>query len=103
MNIGPGSMVSGGAMLYVADSESGQSNTTTHPGIVDPATGRNITPWLRGVRIGSLKDGIVKSFIPDPEPDHTGTSSGEGVAVDAKGNVYSAEVGQMSVKKYVKK
>ena len=35
--------------------------------------------------------------------DHTGTSSGEGVAVDAKGNVWSAEVGQMSVKKYVKK
>jgi hypothetical protein len=90
-------------MLYVADSESGASNTTTHPGIVDPATGKNVTPWLRGVRIGSVKDGIVKYFIPDPEPDHTGTSSGEGVAVDAKGNVFSAEVGQMSVKKYAKK
>ena len=78
--------------LYVADSESGANNTTTHPG-----------GWLRGIRIGSLKDGKVKYFIPDPEPEHIGTSSAEGVAVDARGNVYGAEVGQMDVKKYVTK
>ena len=78
--------------LYVADSESGANNTTTHPG-----------GWLRGIRIGSLKDGKVKYFIPDPEPEHIGTSSAEGVAVDASGNVYGAEVGQRDVKKYVMK
>jgi NHL repeat-containing protein len=78
--------------IYVADSESGANNTTTHPG-----------GWLRGIRIGSAKDGKVTAFIPDPEPDHTGTSSAEGVAVDSRGVIYGAEVGQMDVKKYVKK
>jgi hypothetical protein len=78
--------------IYVADSESGANNTTSHPG-----------GWLRGIRIGSAKDGKVTAFIPDPEPDHTGTSSAEGVAVDSRGVIYGAEVGQMDVKKYVKK
>ena len=39
--------------LYVADSESGPSNNTTHPG-----------GWQRGIRIGSAKDGKVRYFIP---------------------------------------
>ncbi len=30
------------------------------------------------------------------------TSGAEGVAVDAAGNIYGAEVGQMGIKKYVK-
>lgn len=77
--------------LYVADSESGPSNNTTHPG-----------GWQRGIRIGSARDGKVKYFIPDPDLLHQGTSSAEGVAVDAKGNIYGAEVGQMDVKKYVR-
>ena len=75
--------------LYVADSES--SNPGRH------------TEWLRGIRIGSIKDGIVKSFIPDEEPEHSGTSSAEGVAVDSRGVIYGAEVGQRDVKKYVRK
>jgi hypothetical protein len=33
----------------------------------------------------------------------TGTSAAEGVVVDAKGNVYGAEVGPQRVNKYVKK
>jgi hypothetical protein len=33
----------------------------------------------------------------------SGTSAAEGVAVDARGNVYGAEVGPKAVKKYVKK
>src|SRR5262245_11764177 len=78
--------------IYVADSESGANNTTTHPG-----------GWLRGIRIGSAKDGKVTSFIPDLEPEHVGTSSAQGVAVDSRGVIYGAEVGQMDVKKYVKK
>jgi len=36
-------------------------------------------------------------------PDARGTSAAEGVAVDAAGNIYGAEVGPMAVKKYSKK
>ncbi|MFQ5702886.1 MAG: peptidyl-alpha-hydroxyglycine alpha-amidating lyase family protein [Gemmatimonadales bacterium] len=77
-------------ILYSADSE---SNTRRNPG------------WKRGIRIGSIKDGFVTAFIPDPEPDpdHSGTSGAEGVAADAAGNVYGAEVGPKMLRKYVKK
>jgi sugar lactone lactonase YvrE len=77
-------------VLYVADSE---SNSKTNPG------------WKRGIRIGSVKDGKVTAFIPDPEPDPEKviTSAAEGVAADARGNVYGAEVGMRALKKYVKK
>jgi sugar lactone lactonase YvrE len=76
--------------LYVADSE---SNSKTNPG------------WKRGIRIGSAKDGKVTAFIPDPEPDpeKVVTSAAEGVAADARGNVYGAEVGTRALKRYVKK
>ena len=77
-------------VLYVADSE---SNKARHPG------------WKRGIRIGSVKGGKVWSFIPDPEsnPDTAATSAAEGVAADAKGNVYGAEVGPRALKRYVRK
>src|SRR5579862_4000610 len=76
-------------MIYVADSE---SNDKTHPG------------WKRGMRIGSVRDGTVMAFIPDPQdPPQGGTSAAEGVAVDAKGAIYGAEVGPKDLKKYVKK
>src|SRR5258707_2521496 len=80
--------------LYGADSE---SSVTSHPG-----------GWKRGIRVGSAKDLTVKSLIPDPDnPDPAkttaGTSAAEGVAVDAGGNVYGAEVGPKAVKKYTKK
>jgi sugar lactone lactonase YvrE len=75
-------------ILYVADSE---SSTARHPG------------WKRGIRVGNAKDGSVKSFIPDPEPNQDGssTSGAEGVAADAQGNIYGAEVGPKALKKYV--
>jgi sugar lactone lactonase YvrE len=81
-------------MLYGADSE---SSPTSHPG-----------NWKRGIRIGSAKDLKVLYLIPDadnPDPEKTtaGTSAAEGVVVDAKGNVYGAEVGPKGVKKYIKK
>jgi streptogramin lyase len=81
-------------VLYVADSESGSVNP-------------NRPEWRRGIRIGKLSDGKVTAFIPDPEtrnaPDFRGTSAAEGVAVDAQGNIYGAEVGPKAVRKYTKK
>jgi hypothetical protein len=43
------------------------------------------------------------AFIPDPLDVATNTSAAEGVAVDAAGNIYGAEVGPKALKKYVKK
>jgi sugar lactone lactonase YvrE len=84
-------------IMYSADSES-ESVSQNHYG------------WKRGIRWGSLKDGKIIGFIPDPETgtnkDATpfrGTSAAEGVAVDKDGNIYGAEVGPKAVKKYVKK
>jgi DNA-binding beta-propeller fold protein YncE len=80
-------------MLYGVDSESGS---------VNPAH----KDWLRGMRIGSIKDGKVLYFIPDPsnsDPAARGTLAAEGVAVDAAGNIYGAEVGPKKVQKYVRK
>ncbi|HKA43319.1 MAG TPA: peptidyl-alpha-hydroxyglycine alpha-amidating lyase family protein [Burkholderiales bacterium] len=71
--------------IYVADSESNSS-------------GRN-PGWLRGIRIGSVKDGKVIYRIPDPL-ELQGTSAAEGVAVDAKGNVYGGEVGPRQLVKH---
>lgn len=82
--------------IYVADSESGSVSR-------DAAGQRSRAEWKRGIRIGSAKDGSVTGFIPDPLPDATGTSAAEGVAVDAKGNIYGAEVGPKALKRYVKK
>jgi hypothetical protein len=81
-------------VLYVADSE---SNLARNPG------------FRRGIRIGSVRDGKVTAFIPDPvlnpgqglEP--TNGTAAEGVAADAAGNVYGAEVGPRNFKRYEKK
>jgi len=77
-------------VLYCADSES-QGISRNHPG------------WKNGIRIGKISDGKITAFIPDPVEKPTGTSAAEGVAVDAKGNIYGAEVGPRALKKYVKK
>ena len=76
-------------MIYVADSESNGLPFAAHPG------------WKRGIRIGSLKDGKVLYRIPDPL-ELEGTSAAEGLAVDAKGNVYGAEVGSRQLVKHIK-
>ncbi len=51
-----------------------------------------------------MRDGKVIAFIPDPEekPDASATSGAEGVAADAQGNIFGAEVGPKMIKKYVK-
>jgi DNA-binding beta-propeller fold protein YncE len=76
-------------MIYVADSESGS---------VSPPH----AAWKRGIRIGSARDGKVMFFIPDPNEAATNTSAAEGVAVDARGTIYGAEVGPKALKRYVK-
>ncbi len=76
-------------IIYVADSES-------------ESVSRNHNGWKRGIRIGSLKNGKVTAFIPDPVEKANNTSAAEGVAADSKGNIYGAEVGPRDLKKYVK-
>ena len=58
--------------IYVAD---GMSDAHWNPG------------WERGIRVGDLKTGWVKAFIPDIEiPAGAGT---EFLGVDPKGTIYS--------------
>ena len=75
--------------IYVADS---QSNATQNPG------------YKRGIYIGSAKDGKVSAFIPyaGPDPDKVANEGAEGIAADAKGNVYIGDVTAMVLKKYVR-
>ncbi|PWU05944.1 MAG: hypothetical protein C5B51_13365 [Terriglobia bacterium] len=76
--------------LYVSDS---QGPVLSNPKI------------KRGIRIGSIKDGKVRAFVPDPR------STVEGLAVDRQGTMYGAENGNLhsstdqgtrGIKKYVK-
>jgi hypothetical protein len=55
--------------------------------------------------VGSAKDGSLQAFIPDPEPDpdKSPTSGAEGVAANAQGVIYGAEVGPKGLKRYVKR
>src|SRR5262245_3162801 len=76
-------------VIYVADSES-ESVRNSNPG------------WKRGIRVGNAKTGQVTAFIPDPVEKITGTSAAEGVAADAAGNIFGAEVGPKRINKYVK-
>ncbi len=59
---------------------------------------------LRGIVIGDARDGSLKAFIPDPADLDTvvrGTSA-SGIAADAMGNVYAADVGTHNLRKYVR-
>lgn len=76
-------------ILYVADSESGS---------IEPRR----PEWLRGIRIGSARTGAVTAFIPDPVTTTRNTSAAEGIAVDARGTIYGAEVGPRALKRYVR-
>ncbi len=74
-------------MIFAADSE---STPKSHPG------------WLKGIRIGSVNDGKVTMFVPPHKTDSPDGAMGEGIAVDAAGNVYTAEATVRGVTKYVK-
>jgi sugar lactone lactonase YvrE len=67
-------------MIYVTD------NT-------DPRT----SEWPKGIRIGSVEDGVVSAFIPDPDTEF--------ITVDASGNIYAVAamaVPNKRIKKYIK-
>jgi DNA-binding beta-propeller fold protein YncE len=75
-------------VIYTADSE---STERVHPG------------WMKGIRIGSLKDGKVTIFVPPHMvPNNADGAMGEGIAIDAAGNIYTAEANLRGVTKYVK-
>ena len=82
-----GLAIDGNDTIYVADSE---STPWSHPG------------WLKGIRIGSLKDGKVTTFVPPHKTDSPDGAMGEGIAIDAAGNIYTAEATVRGVTKYVK-
>jgi streptogramin lyase len=86
-----GLYIDGNDVLYVADSES--------------AATRNQADWKRGIRIGNARDGKVTAFIPDPWSmvPVPATTAAEGVAADAAGNVYGAEVTEQRVQRYARK
>src|SRR3984893_86169 len=75
--------------IYVADSES-------------ESVSKNHYSWKRGIRVGSLRDGKITAFIPDPIETTDTTSAAEGVAVDSNGVIYGAEVNPNDLKKYVR-
>jgi sugar lactone lactonase YvrE len=83
----PSAMVLKGDTFYVADSES--NGTYPHPG------------WERGIRVGTYSTGVVVFRIPDAD-NLKGTSSAEGIAVDAAGAIYAAEVGARQMVKHVR-
>ena len=75
-------------VIYTADSE---STERVHPG------------WQRGIRIGSLKDGKVTTFIPaHMTPNSPDGAMGEGIAIDAAGNIFTAEAQLRGITKYVR-
>src|SRR5262249_37455545 len=71
-------------MIYVADSQSTPSN---NPG------------FKQGIRIGSVKDGKVTAFIPEPSIED---GAPEGIGVDDAGNVYAGWTAKMALRRYVK-
>jgi DNA-binding beta-propeller fold protein YncE len=76
-------------VIYTADSE---STERVHPG------------WQRGIRIGSLKDGKVTTFIPPHMvPNSADGAMGEGIAIDDAGNIFTAEAQLRGITKYVRK
>src|SRR5438093_369727 len=82
-----GLAIDGNDTIYAADSE---SEPKRHLG------------WLKGIRIGSLKDGKVTIFVPPHKTDAPDGAMGEGIAIDSAGNLFTAEATVRGVTKYVK-
>ena len=71
-----GLAIDGNDTIYAADSE---SEPKRHPG------------WLKGIRIGSLKDGKVTIFVPPHKTDAPDGAMGEGSPSMRAGNLFTAE------------
>jgi hypothetical protein len=68
-------------------------------GFADPGATKG---EVRGILVGSAKDGSLKAFIPDPVDLNTvvrGTAA-SGITADAEGNIYAADVGSHNLRKY---
>ncbi len=74
--------------IYTTDSE---STAKSHPG------------WLKGLRVGALKDCKVSAFVPPHAWTIPEGAMGEGIAIDPAGNVYTAEANLGGIWKYVTK
>ena len=85
-----GLFIAGDDTLYVSDN---QSNTARNPG------------WERGIRVGSAQDGSVTAFIPDPafDPLNSAATGAHGVAANGSGEIFGAEVGAATVRKYIRR
>jgi len=73
--------------LYSADHQSGDDGGKVNPG------------FKKGIRIGSVKDGKVTSYIPEIAPN---ANMPEGVAADADGIIYGGWTGNMALRRWVK-
>ena len=74
-------------VLYGVDSESNAA--------------REREEWQRGIRIGSASTGEVWAFIPDlTDRTRLTSTGGEGIVADRDGIIYSAEVGNRTIKRY---
>jgi hypothetical protein len=60
----------------------------------DPADGRRIRYFL-------TDDGVVRAFIPDPNPSG-GTSFPEGISVAEEGTIWGASVGNRTAPKWMR-
>jgi hypothetical protein len=65
--------------------------------------------FVRGIHVGSARTGQVTAFIPDPlgnpapwEPLRL-TTGAEGVAADADGTIYAAQVTPVGLVRYTRK
>ena len=64
-------------MLYVTDSQSGQKVNA---------------PLQERDPIGSIKDGIVRYFIPDTANPQSNSSGAVAIGVNQRGDVYTADI-----------
>ena len=78
-------------MLYVTDSSSENRGPA--------GTSKNSSPYAEGVRVASVKDGIITLFLDDPHEN----GSQEGIVVDKAGNIYGSLTGGRALRKYLLK
>jgi DNA-binding beta-propeller fold protein YncE len=84
--------------LYIAADDAmvvsdNQSNAARNPG------------WPRGIYLGSARDGSIAAFIADADfdPGVAAATGAHGVAANAAGEIFGAEVGTRTVRKYVRR